>query len=99
MCSPCERELYTPSEHQPPSKSHNQQRNHVVVRLLAEGSVMVLIMALGWWGMWNVGSYTLSSQSDSLTAEREPIYVGGCPVPDPVHKSTLRESGDRRHGR
>jgi hypothetical protein len=69
---------------------HNHQRNHVVLRLLAEGSVVVLVLALGWWGMWNLGSYTLSSQSDSLTAERYPIYVGGCPVPAPLKKSSAR---------
>ena len=69
---------------------HNQQRNYCVVRLLAESSVVVLIIAFGWWGMWSVGSDTLSSQSDSLTAERYPIYVAGCPVPDPLEKSSAR---------
>jgi hypothetical protein len=69
-----------------------EQRNHVVVRLLAEGSVVVLVMALGWWGMWSLGSYTLASHSDSLTAERDPIYVAGCPVPDPLEKSSTRGS-------
>ena|SRR5215216_697626 len=48
-----------------------------VVRLLAQGSVVVLVIAFGWWGMWKVGSDTLSSQRDSLTAERSPIYVVG----------------------
>jgi hypothetical protein len=70
---------------------HNQKRNNVVVRLLAEGSVVVLVMALGWWGMWSLGSYTLASHSDSLTAERDPIYVAGCPVPDPLEKSSAQE--------
>jgi hypothetical protein len=69
---------------------HNQQRKHVVLRLLAEGSVVVVVLALGGWGMWNLGSYTLVSQSDSLTAERDPIYVGGCPVPAPLEKSSAR---------
>jgi hypothetical protein len=71
---------------------HNQKRNHVVLRLLAEGSVMVLVMALGWWGMWSLGSSTLASHSDSLTAELDPIYVAGCPVPDPLEKSSTRGS-------
>jgi hypothetical protein len=71
---------------------HRQKRNHVVVRLLAEGSVVVLVMALGWWGMWSLGSYTLASHSDSLTAERFTIYVAGCPVPDPLEKSSTRGS-------
>ena len=69
---------------------HKAQRNHVVVRLLAEGSVVVLVMALGWWGMANLGSSTLASQSDSLTAERSTIYVAGCPVLDPLEKSSTR---------
>jgi len=70
---------------------HRQKRNHVVVRLLAEGLVAVLVMALGWWGMWSLGSHTLVSHSDSLTAERDPIYVAGCPVPDPLEKSSAQE--------
>jgi hypothetical protein len=53
--------------------------------------VVVLVMALGWWGMWSLGSYTLASHSDSLTAERDPIYVAGCPVPDPLEKSSAQE--------
>ena len=58
---------------------NNQQRNHCVVRLLTESSVVVLVVAFGWWGMWNLGS---------LTAQPEPIYVAGCPVPDPLEKSS-----------
>jgi hypothetical protein len=68
---------------------HNQQRNHVVLMLLTEGSVVV-VMALGWWGMCNLGSSTLASQSNTLTAKREPIYVAGCPVPNPLEKSSTR---------
>src|SRR5918994_2982849 len=70
--------------------NHNEHRNHIVLKLLAEGSVVVLVMALGWWGMWNLGSSTLASQSDSLTAQRDPIYVAGCPVPAPLEKSSAR---------
>jgi len=40
--------------------------------------------------MWNLGSDTLASQSDSLTAERYTIYVAGCPVLDPLEKSSTR---------
>jgi hypothetical protein len=69
---------------------HKEHRKHIVVRLLAEGSVVVLVMALGWWGMCNLGSSTLASQSDSLTAQRDPIYVAGCPVPAPLEKSSAR---------
>jgi hypothetical protein len=78
--------------------SHNkQQRLHIVARLLAQGLVVVLVVAVGWWVMWNVGSDSLASQSDSLTAERYPIYVGGCPVGDPLKKSSTRGGvGDGR---
>jgi hypothetical protein len=55
-----------------------------------QGSVVVLVMALGGWGMWNLGSDSLASQSDSLTARPDPIYVAGCPVPDPLEKDSAR---------
>ena len=70
---------------------HKEHRNHIVLMLLAEGSVVVVLMALGWWGMTNLGSSTITSQSDSLTAERDPIYVAGCPVPAPLRKSSAQE--------
>jgi hypothetical protein len=70
--------------------SHNkQQRPYIVARLLAQGLV-VLIVAFGWWGMVSLGSSTLASQSNSLTAARSTIYVAGCPVPDPLGKSSAR---------
>jgi hypothetical protein len=77
---------------------HKAQRNHVVLRLLAEGSVVVVVVALGWWGMANLGSYSLASQSDSLTAQRAPIYVAGCPVPVPLEKSSRRGGVGQRRG-
>jgi hypothetical protein len=77
--------------------NHKEHRNHIVARLLAEGSVVVVLMALGWWGMASLGSYALVSQSDSLTAQRDLIYVAGCPVPDPLEQSSAR--GDVGKGR
>jgi hypothetical protein len=47
---------------------NNQQRLPIVLRLLAHSSVVVLVVSFGWWGMCNVGSDTLSSQCDPLTA-------------------------------
>jgi hypothetical protein len=71
--------------------SHLKERRlHTVVGLLAEGLGVVLVMALGWWGMMTLGSHSLASESDSLTAERDPIYVGGCRVPAPLQKSPAR---------
>jgi hypothetical protein len=68
--------------------NHKELRNHIALKLLAEGSVVVLAMALGWWGMWNLGSYTLLSQT-----QPEPIYVAGCPVSEPLQKSPTRRGG------
>jgi hypothetical protein len=52
---------------------------------------MVLVMALGWWGMVTLGNSTLAAQSDSLTAaQQDPIYVAGCAVLDPLEKSLAR---------
>jgi hypothetical protein len=64
---------------------HNEHRNHIALKLLAQGSVVVVIMAVGWWGMATLGSYTLLSQT-----QPEPIYVAGCPVADPLQKSSAR---------
>src|SRR5215218_11345279 len=68
--------------------NHKEHRNHIVLKLLTEVSVVVLAMALGWWGMWNLGSYTLLSQT-----QPEPIYVAGCPVSEPLQKSPTRRGG------
>ena len=51
---------------------------------------MVLVVAFGWWGTWNVGSSTLASQSDSLMAKGLPIYVAGCPVVDTLQESSVK---------
>ena len=72
------------------ASQHKEQRKHVVLRLLAEGSVVVVVMALGWWGMVTLGNSTLAAHSDSLTAQQDPIYVAGCPVPAPLEKSSAR---------
>jgi hypothetical protein len=73
--------------------NHKEQRNHIVLRLLAEGSVVVVLIALGWWGMATLGSYTLLSQTPL-----EPIYVAGCPVSDPLEKSSARGGGGQGRG-
>jgi hypothetical protein len=67
---------------------HKEHRNHIALKLLAEGSVVVLVMALGWWGMATLGSYTLLLQT-----QPEPIYVAGCPVSEPLQKSPTRRGG------
>jgi hypothetical protein len=53
-----------------------ERRVKIVVRLLAQGLVVVvLLMALGWWGMTTLGG-------DSLQEMRYPLYVAGCPLAD-----------------
>jgi hypothetical protein len=53
-----------------------ERRVKIVVRLLAQGLVVVvLLMALGWWALTTLGG-------DSLQAMRYPLYVAGCPLAD-----------------
>jgi hypothetical protein len=60
------------------------RRVKIVVRLLAESLVVVLLMALGWWGMTTLGS-------DSLQAMRYPTYVPECPLADRLEKGSAVE--------
>jgi hypothetical protein len=73
--------------------NHNEHRNHIALKLLAEGSVVVLVMALGWWGMWNLGSHTLVSQT-----QPDPLYVAGSPVSEPLQKCPKREGVGQGRG-
>jgi hypothetical protein len=72
---------------------HNQRRLHLVLRLLVQGSIVMVVMTLGGWWMWNLGSDSLALQSDSLTTHPEPIYVAGCPVPDPLLEKDSARGG------
>jgi hypothetical protein len=49
---------------------------------------VVVVMALGWWGMMTLGSHSLASESDSVAQMGDPIYVAGCPVVDTLQKSS-----------
>jgi hypothetical protein len=60
-------------------------RRSIVLRLLAEGSVVVAMLASGWWGMSLVGAHALASESSSAPA---PVYVAGCPVGDTPQKGS-----------
>ena len=73
--------------------NHNEHRNHIALKLLAEGSVVVLIIILGWWGMWNLGSHTLVSQT-----QLAPLYVDGSPVSEPLQKCPRREGVGQGRG-
>jgi hypothetical protein len=58
-----------------------ERRGNIVVKLLAESLVLVVLMALGWWGMMTLGSYSLQQM-------RYPIYVAGCPLADRLEKGS-----------
>ena len=61
--------------------SHHQGRpKRIVLSLSAQGSISVLFLAFGWWGIRTLGSHSLASQTDSLREMGEPVYVAGCPV-------------------
>jgi len=66
-----------------------ERRVNIVVRLLAESLVVVLLMALGWWGMTTLGN-------DSLQPMSEPIYVAGCPLSDTLEKGSAGGAVQRR---
>jgi hypothetical protein len=68
-----------------------ERRANIVVRLLAESLVVVLLMALGWWGMTTLGS-------DSLQEMREPIYVAGCPLADTTPEKRSAGGGCSKEG-
>jgi len=70
---------------------NNHQRLPIVARLLAEGSVLLVVMASGWWGMT-----TLSS--DSLQQMRDPIYVAGCPLADTTLENGSAGGGCSKEG-
>jgi hypothetical protein len=65
------------------SPREGQRPRRIVLRLLAEGSVVVAMLASGWWGMSLVGAHALASESDPA-----PIYVAGCPVGDTSEKDS-----------
>jgi hypothetical protein len=67
-----------------------ERRVKIVVMLLAESSVVVLLMALGWWGITTLGS-------ESLPATREPIYVAECPLSATLEKGSA-EGGCSKEG-
>ena len=68
-----------------------ERRVKIVVRLLAESLVVVLLMALGWWGMTSLGS-------DSLQQMRHPVYVSGCPLADTTLEKGSAVGGCSKEG-
>jgi hypothetical protein len=54
--------------------------------LVAEGSVVVALLASGWWGMSFLGAHALASETAPA-----PVYVAGCPVDDTPQKGSAGE--------
>jgi hypothetical protein len=75
----------------PQANDHQGQRKRIVFSLLAQGWVVVLLLAFGWWGITTLGS-------DSLRAMRAPIYVAGCPLSNALEKSQRGGVGCSREG-
>ena len=69
------------------SPREGQRPRRIVVRLVAEGSVVVALLASGWWGMSILGAHALSEASSAP----EPVYVAGCPVGDTPQKGSAGE--------
>jgi hypothetical protein len=74
MCAPPRDNLDFQASHQ------KHQRKRVVFGILAEGSVLVLVITLGLWWIAHVGSDTPASQSEARAALADPIYGTGCPL-------------------
>jgi hypothetical protein len=66
------------------SPREGQRPRRIVVRLVAEGSVVVALLASGWWGMSILGAHALASESSAPA----PVYVAGCPVGDMPQKGS-----------
>jgi hypothetical protein len=52
-----------------------RRRARIVGSLLAQGAVLVAVLASGWWGVSALGAHAVASE-----ASRRPVYVAGCPV-------------------
>ena len=77
---------------------HKAQRLRVVLRLFAQGCMLVVVLALGWWVMTTLGGYSLESQSDSPAVMAGPIYLAGCPVADTLDKSSTQADAGKVEG-
>jgi hypothetical protein len=69
-----------------------EQRDHIVSRLLVQGSLLALVLMFGWWGIVLLGSHTLALEleTNSPTAGRYPTYVVECPVPETLKKGSAQ---------
>jgi hypothetical protein len=78
---------------------HQHSRLGVVLRLVAQGFVLVAVLASGWWGMRTLGSHALASESSEPPAlMADPVYVAGCPVGDRPENGSVRGEVVHRKG-
>jgi hypothetical protein len=70
------------------SPHRGQRPRHIVLRLVAEGAVVVALLGSGWWGMSILGAHALASESSSAPT---PVYVAGCPVGDTPQRGSAGE--------
>ena len=75
---------------------HEEPRLRVVLRLVAQGFVLVAVLASGWWGMRTLGSHALASESAPPAVMAGPVYVAGCPVGDTPETSSAQGEVDRK---
>ena len=66
------------------SPREGQRPRRIVLRLVAEGAVVVALLASGWWGMSILGAHALASESSAPAS----VYVAGCPVGDIPQKGS-----------
>jgi hypothetical protein len=65
---------------------------------LAQGAVLVVVLASEWWGISVLGAHALASESASPAAgSSAPIYVAGCPV-DGSRSAKGSAAGDAGEG-
>jgi hypothetical protein len=64
-----------------PVRYYRQRRGaRIGARLLAQGVVLVAVLASGWWGVHTLDAHTLASEEGPSVAWLHPVRVGGCPV-------------------
>ena len=65
------------------SPREGQRPRRIVLRLSAEGAVMVALLGSLSWGMSILGAHALASESATA-----PVYVAGCPSADTLEKGS-----------
>ena len=82
----CTWTMRTPTTTTSSEQAHARGNDPAVslLRLVAEGAVVVALLASGWWGMSILGAHALASESSAPAS----VYVAGCPVGDIPQKGS-----------